>query len=246
MGILSDTITVIREDLKKEQISFSDDLNQDIEHYISNKLTDKVKGKQIIQNIISEMIEHGKVQIDLLKTGDRTMYRVSQEIEDLKILLRPERKPFQKDMRKYGNQFWLFFALTILTVLVLVYLLVLPVIHKGLIEHKLATQLIYRISILIPFSTIIALLIYQYQNALKHYHKACESIHVMGSYPAIINTICMNQKEKERANSRLFDILFGWNPRPSGWSSKDKKTPDIEQVLKHMVNNNKKKKTKGK
>ncbi len=236
MGILSDTIAAIQDEVKIEEINYSIEFNLEIDDYISTKSTDKQKGTEIILKIIRNIIKQKQSEINLLKIANGTTNTVSQGIEDLKDLLKPEKKPFQRDKRKYSFQYWLFFSLTIITIILLIVLLIFPLHYKNWLDAKISSQIIYRISVLLPFSTIIALLIYQYRNALKHYHKACESIHIMGSYPAIINAICVNQDQKEKACARLFDVLFDWHPRPNEWSMKKQNTLALKTLLKEVDN----------
>ncbi|WP_298416825.1 hypothetical protein [uncultured Kordia sp.] len=236
MGILSDTITAIRNEVNIEEIDCPTDFSQEMDNYISTKCTDKEKGTEIIMKIIRFIIEKKQAEINLLKTAPGTTDVVSQEMKKVKDLLEPEKKPFQRDKRKYSLQYWLFFSLTIITVITLIFLLILPLHYKNWLDSKISTQIIYRTSVLLPFSAIIALLIYQYRNALKHYHKACESIHIMGSYPAIINAICVNQDQREKACARLFDVLFDWHPRPNEWSMKKQNTLMLKTLIKEVHN----------
>ncbi|AXG72391.1 hypothetical protein KORDIASMS9_04663 [Kordia sp. SMS9] len=236
MGILSDTIVAIQDEIETEEINYPAEFVIEINDYVSTKSTDKEKGTEIILKILRHVIKEKQSEINLLKIANGTTNTVSKGIEDLKDLLKPEKKPFQRDKRKYSLQYWLFFSLTIITVITLIFLLILPLHYKNWLDTAISTQIIYRTSVLLPFSAIIALLIYQYRNALKHYHKACESIHIMGSYPAIINAICVNQDQKEKACARLFDVLFDWHPRPNEWSMKKQNTLMLKTLIKEVHN----------
>jgi hypothetical protein len=232
MGILSDTISKIKEEVEKKEIPISEELRKEYEDYIINKLKDKKKGNEIIIKILNSIIDGKEEEINLLKVGINSGNVINQEIEKIKELLMPEKKPFQKDKVKYFKRYTIFFIATLITVIILIVLLILPIFYREMIENSIFLQISYRISILIPFSMIIALFIYQFQNALKHYHKACEAIHVMGSYPAIIKTISINEQEKEKVNARLFEILFDWHPRPNEWKSRKKSISSMENIMK--------------
>ncbi|PTX61103.1 hypothetical protein C8N46_105259 [Kordia periserrulae] len=227
MGILSDTLKIIKEKVESKQVKLSSQLLNEVEEYVVNKSTDKSIGFEIVKKILDEIFEYKDKEIQLAKLANKTDHDAVQSFEKLKAILKSEKKPFQKDKSKYFIQYSFFLILAILSIILLVYLLTLPILNKNLLPENTSGQIMYRISLIVPFSTIIALLIYQYMNALKHYHKACESIHIMGSYPAIIKAICSNEKQKQKASERLFDILFDWQPRPRGWklnkASKHKK-----------------------
>ena len=182
--------------------------------------------------MLNSIIDSKDEEINLLMVGINSGNVINQEIEKIKEILMPEKKPFQRDKDRYLKKYTFFFRATIVTTIILTCLLILPIFNRDMIDSNVSTQISYRISILIPFSMVIALFIYQFQNALKHYHKACEAIHVMGSYPAIINTISLNEHEKEKVNARLFEILFDWHPRPTEWRYRKKDISSVENILK--------------
>lgn len=232
MGILSYTLSKIKQEVDEKGITISGELIKEYDEYVSNNSTDKKKGIEIIIKMMNSVINSKEEEINLLKVGMSSGNLINQEIEKIKELLQPEKKPFQKDKDKYFKRYTIFFIATLITAFMLAALLILPIFYKEMLDSSIFSQISYRVSILIPFSMMIALFIYQFQNALKHYHKACEAIHVMGSYPAIIKTISISEQEKEKVNARLFEILFDWHPRPNEWRSRKKNISSMENILK--------------